>query len=47
MTKRIKNEIFKIGAAEMLMAIAVSQLAEKTPRQESVAIESFAVHFEK
>ncbi|CAF0788806.1 unnamed protein product [Adineta ricciae] len=30
------------GAAEMLMATAVSQLAEKTPGKESVAIESFA-----
>lgn len=31
-----------IGASEMLMATAVSQLAEKTPGKESVAIESFA-----
>ncbi len=31
-----------LGAAEMLMATAVSQLAEKTPGKESVAIESFA-----
>jgi hypothetical protein len=31
-----------LGAAEMLMANAVSQLAEKTPGKESVAIESFA-----
>ncbi|CAF3687116.1 unnamed protein product [Rotaria sordida] len=30
------------GSAEMLMATAVSQLAEKTPGKESVAIESFA-----
>lgn len=30
------------GASEMLMATAVSQLAEKTPGKESVAIESFA-----
>jgi len=30
------------GAAEMLMANAVTQLAEKTPGKESVAIESFA-----
>ncbi|CAF0731670.1 unnamed protein product [Adineta steineri] len=30
------------GAAEMMMATAVSQLAEKTPGKESVAIESFA-----
>lgn len=30
------------GAAEMLMATAVSKLAEKTPGKESVAIESFA-----
>ncbi|CAF2316895.1 unnamed protein product [Rotaria sp. Silwood2] len=30
------------GATEMLMATAVSQLAEKTPGKESVAIESFA-----
>lgn len=33
---------FYSGAAEMLMATAVSQLAEKTPGKESVAIESFA-----
>lgn len=33
---------FRLGAAEMLMATAVSQLAEKTPGKESVAIESFA-----
>ena len=31
-----------LGAAEMLMANAVSQLAERTPGKESVAIESFA-----
>ncbi|CAF1096759.1 unnamed protein product [Rotaria magnacalcarata] len=30
------------GAAEMLMANAVSQLAEKTPGKESIAIESFS-----
>ncbi|CAF4013115.1 unnamed protein product, partial [Rotaria magnacalcarata] len=30
------------GASEMLMATAVSQLAEKTPGKESVAIEAFA-----
>jgi len=30
------------GASEMLMATAVSKLAEKTPGKESVAIESFA-----
>jgi T-complex protein 1 subunit beta len=37
-----KNYLFYLGAAEMLMATAVSQLAEKTPGKESVAIESFA-----
>ena len=31
-----------VGAAEMLMATAVSRLAENTPGKESVAIESFA-----
>ncbi len=38
----IENYLFWLGAAEMLMATAVSQLAEKTPGKESVAIESFA-----
>ena len=31
-----------IGASEMLMANAVSDLANKTPGKEAVAIESFA-----
>jgi chaperonin GroEL (HSP60 family) len=39
---RIKNFNISIGAAEMLMATAISQLAEKTPGKESIAIESFA-----
>ena len=38
----VNVSLVDLGAAEMLMATAVSQLAEKTPGKESVAIESFA-----
>lgn len=44
LTQTVKDTrvIYGGGAGEMLMANAVSQLAEKTPGKESFAIESFA-----